>query len=108
MLRRLKTDKTIINDLPDKIVIDEYASMVPKQAAMYESIVQETLKKLDTLEPNERFGLVFKLITELKQVCNHPRNLDKVSLSEVNLSGKSQMLIELLETIISKKEKECN
>ncbi len=105
MLRRLKTDKTIINDLPDKIVIDEYASMVPKQAAMYESIVQETMKKLDTLLPNERFGLVFKLITELKQVCNHPRNLDKVSPSEVNLSGKSQMLIELLETIISKKEK---
>lgn len=105
MLRRLKTDKTIIDDLPDKIVIDEYASMVPKQAAMYESIVQETLKKLDTLLPNERFGLVFKLITELKQVCNHPRNLDKISPSEVDLSGKSQMLLELLETIVAKKEK---
>ena len=105
MLRRLKTDKSIINDLPDKIVIDEYSSMVPKQAAMYESIVQESLKQLETLEPKDRFGLVFKLITELKQVCNHPRNLDKVSPSSSQLSGKAQILIELLETILSKKEK---
>ena len=105
MLRRLKTDKSIIDDLPDKIVIDEYVSMVPKQAALYQSIVDTTMQKLDTLEPSERFGLVFKLITELKQVCNHPRNFDKTSEIDALISGKTQMLMELLEGILSRGEK---
>jgi SNF2 family DNA or RNA helicase/uncharacterized Zn finger protein len=105
MLRRLKTDKAIISDLPDKIIIDEYASMTPKQAALYQSIVDETMKKLDTLEVKDRQGLVFKLITELKQVCNHPRNFDKVSNACKSLSGKSELLLEILENIVSKGEK---
>ena len=105
MLRRLKTDKTIINDRPDKIVIDEYVSMNPKQAALYQGIVDATMDKLDSLEPKDRFGLIFKLITELKQVCNHPRNFDKQSEMDASLSGKTQMLLELLEIIITKGEK---
>lgn len=105
MLRRLKTDSSIISDLPDKIVIDEYISMTTKQAALYQGIVDETILRLQTLEPKERFGLVFKLITELKQVCNHPRNYDKKSDFEADLSGKALMLLELLETIVSKGEK---
>lgn len=105
MLRRLKTDKSIIDDLPDKIVIDEYTSMTPKQAALYQGIVDSTMSKLDNLEPQERFGLIFKLITQLKQVCNHPRNYDKQSDFDASLSGKTQMLLELLEIMIAKSEK---
>lgn len=105
MLRRLKTDKSIISDLPDKIVIDEYASMNPKQAALYQGVVDSTMDKLQTLPPQERFGLIFKLITELKQICNHPRNFDKQSAYEAELSGKTQLLLEILESIIAKGEK---
>ncbi len=105
MLRRLKTDKKIISDLPDKIIIDEYATMTPKQAALYQSIVDETLQTLSNVEPQNRSGLIFKLITELKQTCNHPRNLDKVSESSSELSGKSALLLELLEPIIARGEK---
>ncbi|DAB29001.1 MAG TPA: hypothetical protein CFH84_11935 [Sulfurimonas sp. UBA12504] len=105
MLRRLKTDKSIISDLPDKIVIDEYASLNPKQAALYQSVVDTTMQKLETLPSNERFGLIFKLITELKQICNHPRNFDKQSPLEAELSGKTEMLLEILESIVAKGEK---
>ena len=105
MLRRLKTDKNIISDLPDKIIIDEYATMTPKQAALYQSIVDETLQTLESVEPQNRSGLIFKLITELKQTCNHPRNLDKVSDASSELSGKSALLLELLEPIIARGEK---
>ena len=105
MLRRLKTDKSIITDLPDKIVIDEYASLNPKQAALYQGVVDSTMEKLETLPGNERYGLIFKLITELKQICNHPRNFDKQSPYEALLSGKTEMLLEILENIIAKGEK---
>lgn len=105
MLRRLKTDKNIISDLPDKIVIDEYASMTPKQAAIYQNIVDDTMKKLETMESSDRLGIVFKLITELKQVCNHPRNFDKTTEVDFKLSGKTELLLELLENIITKGEK---
>jgi len=105
MLRRLKSDKRIISDLPDKIVIDEYASMTPKQAALYQSIVDETLQKLQNTETQNRSGLIFKLITELKQTCNHPRNFDKISDADFELSGKSTLLLELLEPIVARGEK---
>ncbi|MBV5279076.1 MAG: DEAD/DEAH box helicase, partial [Campylobacteraceae bacterium] len=106
MLRRLKTDKSIIDDLPDKIVIDEYATLVPEQAALYQSVVDGAMKNLETQEEAQsRSGLIFKLITELKQICNHPRNYDKTSPYDAALSGKSELLLTLLEPMIAKGEK---
>lgn len=106
MLRRLKTDKSIIDDLPDKIVIDEYATLVPAQAALYQSVVERAMRSLEDLaDPQNRSGLIFKLITELKQICNHPRNYDKTSPCDPSLSGKSELLLTLLEPMIAKGEK---
>lgn len=106
MLRRLKTDKSIIDDLPDKIVIDEYATLVPEQAALYQSVVDGAMKNLEAQEEAQsRSGLIFKLITELKQICNHPRNYDKTSPYDAALSGKSELLLTLLEPMIAKGEK---
>ncbi|MFA6144283.1 MAG: DEAD/DEAH box helicase [Sulfurimonas sp.] len=106
MLRRLKTDKSIIDDLPDKIVIDEYATLVPEQAALYQSIVDGAMKSLEEQsEGSNRAGLIFKLITELKQICNHPRNYDKTSPYDAALSGKTELLLTLLEPMIAKGEK---
>lgn len=106
MLRRLKTDKSIIDDLPDKIVIDEYATLVPEQAALYQSVVDGAMKNLEAQDESQsRSGLIFKLITELKQICNHPRNYDKTSPYDAALSGKSELLLTLLEPMIAKGEK---
>ena len=102
MLRRLKTDKNIINDLPDKIVIDEYAIMTKEQASLYKSVVDETMEQL---KEGEAKGLIFKLIISLKQICNHPRNFDKKSPLKKELSGKTQLLLTLLDTILQKDEK---
>jgi len=102
MLRRLKTDKSIINDLPDKIVVDEYATMTKEQASLYKSVVNESMKQLDE---GDAKGLIFKLIISLKQICNHPRNFDKKSPPKKELSGKSELLLTLLDTILQKDEK---
>ena len=102
MLRRLKTDKTIINDLPDKIVVDEYATMTKEQASLYKSVVNESMQRL---EEGDAKGLIFKLIISLKQICNHPRNFDKTSLMKKELSGKTELLMTLLDTILQKDEK---
>ena len=102
MLRRLKTDKSIINDLPDKIVVDEYATMTKEQASLYKSVVNESMKRLDE---GDAKGLIFKLIISLKQICNHPRNFDKKSPLKKELSGKSELLLTILDTILQKDEK---
>ena len=102
MLRRLKTDKNIITDLPDKIIIDEYAVMTKEQASLYQSVVDDTMKQLD--ESNSK-GLIFKLIISLKQICNHPRNFDKTSDNLISKSGKTQLLMTLLDNIMIQDEK---
>ncbi len=102
MLRRLKTDKNIITDLPDKIIIDEYTTMTKEQASLYQSVVDDTMKML---EEEKSKGLIFKLIISLKQICNHPRNFDKISDMAVDKSGKTQLLMTLLDNIMIQDEK---
>jgi len=105
LLRRLKTDKKIISDLPDKIVTNEYATLEKEQAAIYESVVSESMKKSKDIDPKERSSLIFYLLTSLKQICNHPRVFDKESPAISQLSGKSQLLVMLLHKILANKEK---
>lgn len=105
MLRRLKTDKSVISDLPDKIVIDEFATLTKEQAVLYQSLVDNTIHKIKTLDGIERKGLIFKLITGLKQICNHPRNYDKKSDLSASLSGKTELLLTLLNSMIKRQEK---
>ena len=72
-MRRLKTDPDIAPELPDKTVIDEYAGLAKEQAALYESIVRKALEETrDTSDRFARRALVLRLITGLKQVCDHP------------------------------------
>lgn len=103
MLRRLKTDKDIAPDLPEKIIIDEFATMTKEQAGLYQNLVDESFK---IMENEENTGaLVLKLIISLKQICNHPRNFDRKSPYDPKLSGKAQLLFALLETILERNEK---
>jgi len=98
IMRRLKTDKSIAADLPDKIVVDEYASLTAEQVALYEAISSEGLDAIASSGPEERLGLVLALITALKQASNHPRNYDKESSGASSRSGKARLLVALLES----------
>ena len=105
LLRRLKTDKTIIRDLPEKIVSNEYAVLEKDQAALYESVVAESIDKVKKIDPKERSSLILSLLTSLKQICDHPRVFDKESPAVSELSGKAQLLLTLLEEILLNREK---
>ncbi|MFM8769078.1 MAG: DEAD/DEAH box helicase, partial [Rubrivivax sp.] len=73
ILRRLKTDKTVISDLPDKVEQNAYCSLSRKQAALYQQAVDDLAKALDEgLEGVARKGLVLAFLTRFKQICNHP------------------------------------
>jgi uncharacterized Zn finger protein/superfamily II DNA or RNA helicase len=106
LLRRLKTDKTVITDLPEKIVVNEYPALEPDQAALYETVLADAMERSARVEePAERSALVLNLLTSLKQICDHPRVFDKESPAVAKLSGKAALLLTLLEEIIAGHEK---
>jgi SNF2 family DNA or RNA helicase len=105
LLRRLKTDKIIIRDLPEKIVKNEYAVLEKEQAALYKSVVDISMEKSANADPKERSSLILALLTSLKQICDHPRVFDKESPASSELSGKAQLLLTLLEEILANREK---
>jgi superfamily II DNA or RNA helicase len=106
LMRRLKTDKSIIDDLPEKIESDEYARLGPEQAALYKSVVDKGLSDLGTSSSAvQRQALVLGLFTSLKQICDHPRVYDKESPPDPALSGKCGLLLALLEEILERREK---
>ena len=105
LLRRLKTDKSIISDLPDKIENTLYCPLTPEQAAIYEGQVQEVMEQIEKSEGIERRGLVLKMMTALKQICNHPVHYLKKDDALAGQSGKAQLLLSLLENILLNGEK---
>ena len=108
ILRRLKSDKSIIADLPDKIITNQYASLTKEQAALYETTVQRALKALEgntEADVIERSGMIFSMITALKQICNHPANYTKKGNPKSKDSGKAARLLELLDSIQEADEK---
>ena len=105
ILRRVKTDKTIISDLPDKIEQNQYCQLTSEQAALYQNVLDNTLEAIESADGINRRGLVLKLITALKQVCNHPVHFLKKGTAEPALSGKTALLLDLLRQILDGEEK---
>jgi len=105
ILRRLKTDKTIINDLPDKIEAKEYVPLSKNQIALYRSLVKDLEKTLGESEGIERKGVVLSALTKFKQICNHPDQYLGQSEYKEDLSGKFIYLRQLCETIYEKRER---
>lgn len=107
ILRRLKTDKKIISDLPDKIENDRYVQLTKEQTAIYQNIVDSMVPSVENAENGKikRAGLIFKLMTALKQVCNHPSHFLKKNDYSPELSGKAEMLLNILETVLENNEK---
>lgn len=105
MIRRLKTDKSIISDLPDKIIKNEYPSLTVEQSILYEKVLEVMLEKIERAIGLERGILIIQLMSQLKQICNHPSQYSKKPDTNPELSGKSILLLELLEQIIERREK---
>ncbi len=105
ILRRLKTDKTIIADLPDKTEVHAYCGLSKKQAALYEKSVRELATALETPEGIQRKGLVLSYLLRFKQICNHPSQWLGDGHYRPQDSGKFSRLTELCEEIASRQEK---
>ncbi len=101
LLRRLKTDPTIIDDLPDKIETTEYCRLTVEQASLYRAVVDDMIGRIENSDGIERRGNVLAAMAKLKQVCNHPAQLlhDRSSLGR--RSGKVIRLEEILEEILA-------
>ncbi len=105
ILRRLKTDKKIINDLPDKVEQTVHAHLTKTQQILYKNCVEELAEKIAKVEPIKRRGLVLPYITKLKQICNHPDHYTGNGAYHEDQSGKFQLLREICEVIREKRER---
>lgn len=101
ILRRVKTDPTIIDDLPEKIEIKQHYRLTVEQASLYQSVVDEMMERIEGSEGIERRGNVLAAMTKLKQVCNHPAQLLHDRSPIGRRSGKVIRLEEILEEILA-------
>ncbi|HXW46032.1 MAG TPA: DEAD/DEAH box helicase [Streptosporangiaceae bacterium] len=102
ILRRLKTDKTIIADLPDKLEMKVWCNLTPEQASLYQATVDDMMERIEAAEPGiERRGLVLATMARLKQVCNHPAHLLADGSRLDGRSGKLARLEEIAEEIVT-------
>jgi non-specific serine/threonine protein kinase len=105
ILRRLKSDKRIIADLPDKTELTAWCALTATQAAHYQRAVLELAKALEHSEGIERKGLVLAYLMRFKQICNHPSQWLKDGDWQAEGSGKFARLREIAETIAARQEK---
>ncbi|MFK4105281.1 DEAD/DEAH box helicase [Streptomyces sp. NPDC019531] len=102
LLRRRKSDPGIAPELPPKTETDRAVSLTPEQAGLYEAVVRETLAEISGADSMARRGLIVKLLTGLKQICNHPAQFLKEERPKIaGRSGKLELLDELLDTILA-------
>jgi len=100
ILRRVKTDKNVIADLPDKLEMKVWCNLTPEQASLYQATVDDMMARIEAAEPGiERRGLVLATMAKLKQVCNHPAHLLGDGSRLDGRSGKLARLEEICEEI---------
>ncbi|MGH9128221.1 MAG: SNF2-related protein [Acidimicrobiales bacterium] len=105
ILRRLKTDRTIIADLPDKLEMKVYCNLTREQATLYQAVVDDMLAQIEEAEGMARRGLVLATMMKLKQVCNHPAQLLGDGSRLEGRSGKLARLTETLEEVVAEGDK---
>jgi non-specific serine/threonine protein kinase len=105
ILRRLKTDKSVIADLPDKTEINAWCHLAAGQAALYQQAVQDLARALDDTEGIGRKGVVLSFLMRFKQICNHPSQWLGDAAWRAEDSGKFARLRELAEVVRDKQEK---
>lgn len=105
ILRRLKTDKSVISDLPDKVEMKTYVSLSKKQVILYQNLVKEIKETIVVSEGIQRKGIILSSLMKFKQICNHPgQYLGTGDYKEIE-SGKFIRLRELSDIIYEKREK---
>ncbi len=106
ILRRVKTDQSIISDLPDKVEMKIWCTLTPEQASLYQATVTDMLARIDAAEADiERRGLVLATMAKLKQVCNHPAHLLGDGSRLPGRSGKLARLEEICDEIVAAGDK---
>jgi superfamily II DNA or RNA helicase len=105
ILRRLKTDKSIIQDLPDKLEMKVYTSLTREQALLYQARVDQMDLDLNKASGIERRGRILALLTHLKQICNHPSQFLRQQGPYAGRSGKLDRMTEMLEEVLESGER---
>ena len=105
ILRRLKTDKSVISDLPDKTEMKAYCSLSRKQAALYKQAVDDLARQLEIADGMKRRGIVLASLMRLKQICNHPSQWLGDGAWNENDSGKFSRLRDIAEVVAARQEK---
>ncbi|MFE9694679.1 SNF2-related protein [Micromonospora sp. NPDC005806] len=105
VLRRLKTDASIISDLPEKLEMEVLCNLTAEQAALYRAVVDDMMARIESSDGMERRGLVLATMTRLKQVCNHPAQLLHDGSALSGRSGKLERLEEIVDEVLAAGEK---
>ncbi|MHC5743392.1 MAG: DEAD/DEAH box helicase [Nostoc sp.] len=101
ILRRLKSDRDIIQDLPDKQEMTVFCGLTGEQAALYQQVVEQSLVEIESAEGLQRRGMILALLIKLKQICNHPAQYLKQATLEQHNSAKLLRLEEMLEEVLA-------
>lgn len=113
ILRRVKTNESIISDLPEKNEMNIFLELTSSQKRLYKEVVEKTLREIERSEKEQgkKKGLILKLLTQLKQICNHPYQFKKkkklsAQIQEfIEKSNKVVRLLEIIDEVIDKREK---
>jgi SNF2 family DNA or RNA helicase len=105
LLRRLKTDRSVLDDLPEKFEVRQLCNLTTEQATLYKAVVDDMLGRIRISRGIKRKGLVLATMTKLKQVCNHPAQFHGDGSRVADRSGKVARLEEILEQVLADGEK---
>ena len=105
VMRRLKSDDDIKKELPEKFVNDIYCSLTKKQVRLYTAILEEIFFDIENAKGIQRKGIILKILTALKQTCNHPAQFLDIKKPKISESGKMELLVNILENILGNDEK---
>ncbi len=105
VLRRLKTDRSIIADLPDKMEMKVFCTLTKEQGSLYAAVARDAEKTLEAAEGIRRRGVILATLSKLKQVCNHPAQFLGDNSSIPGRSGKLARLTEMLEEVLAVRER---
>ena len=101
ILRRLKTDSNVIQDLPEKNEMKVYCTLTKEQATLYQAVVRDSLRQIEEADGFARRGRILAALTRLKQVCNHPAQYLSDGSKLAGRSGKLNRLTEMLEEVLA-------
>jgi SNF2 family DNA or RNA helicase len=105
ILRRLKTDKNVIADLPEKLEMKVFCNLTREQASLYAAVVEEANRSIEEADGIQRKGLILATLSKLKQVCNHPAQFLGDNSPIPGRSGKVARLKEMLDEVLQTSER---